>query len=42
MAAYEYTPKARFKGSDTFAIKAAGKGPAGSGTSVITVRATMK
>jgi hypothetical protein len=39
---YEYTPKARYKGSDTFAIKAAGQGPAGSGTSVITVHATIK
>jgi hypothetical protein len=42
MSAYEYTPKARYKGSDTFAIKAAGQGPAGSGTSVITVHATIK
>lgn len=42
IAAYEYTPKARYKGSDTFAIKAAGQGPAGSGTSLITVRATIK
>jgi hypothetical protein len=42
ITAYEYTPKARYKGSDTFAIKAAGQGPAGSGTSVITVRATIK
>jgi hypothetical protein len=42
MSAYEYTPKARYKGTDTFAIKAAGQGPAGSGTSVITVHATIK
>jgi hypothetical protein len=42
ISAYEYTPKARYKGSDTFAIKAAGHGPAGSGTSVITVHATIK
>ena len=41
-SSYEYTPKARYKGSDTFAIKAAGQGPAGSGTSVITVHATIK
>jgi hypothetical protein len=42
VSSYEYTPKARFKGSDTFAIKAAGQGPSGSGTSVITVHATIK
>jgi hypothetical protein len=42
VSSYEYTAKARFKGSDTFAIKAAGQGPSGSGTSVITVHATIK
>ena len=39
---YEYKAKARYKGSDTFAIKATGQGPATSGTSVITVNATIK
>jgi hypothetical protein len=39
---YEYNAKARYKGSDTFAIKATGQGPTGSGTSVITVHATIK
>jgi len=39
---FEYTAKARYKGSDTFAIKATGQGPTGSGTSVITVQATIK
>ena len=39
---YEYTAKRRFKGSDTFAIKGTGQGPAASGTSVITVHATIK
>jgi hypothetical protein len=39
---YEYTAKRRFKGSDTFAIKATGQGPTASGTSVITVHATIK
>jgi hypothetical protein len=34
--------KARYKGSDTFAIKATGQGPRASGTSVITVNATIK
>ena len=39
---YEYKAKARYKGSDTFAIKATGQGPTASGTSVITVHATIK
>jgi hypothetical protein len=39
---YEYRAKARYKGSDTFAIKATGQGPSTSGTSVITVHATIK
>jgi len=39
---YEYKPKARYKGSDSFAIKATGQGPTASGTSVITVQATIK
>jgi hypothetical protein len=39
---YEYTAKARYKGSDTFAIKATGQGPTASGTSVTTVHATIK
>jgi hypothetical protein len=39
---FEYNAKARYKGSDTFAIKATGQGPTASGTSVITVQATIK
>ncbi|WMT78234.1 hypothetical protein [Bradyrhizobium sp. Ash2021] len=39
---YEYKAKARYKGSDTFAIKATGQGPTASGTTVITVHATIK
>src|ERR1700746_2161976 len=39
---YEYTAKARYKGSDSFAIKATGQGPTASGTSVVTVQATIK
>ena len=39
---YEYKAKAGYKGSDTFAIKATGQGPAASGTSAITVHATIK
>jgi hypothetical protein len=42
ISSYEYTPKARYKGNDTFALKATGQGPSGSGTSVITMRATIK
>ena len=39
---YEYTAKARYRGADTFAIKATGQGQTASGTSVITVHATIK
>ncbi|WP_407178218.1 hypothetical protein [Bradyrhizobium sp. STM 3562] len=39
---FEYSAKARYKGSDTFAIKATGQGPTASGTSIITVYATIK
>jgi len=42
ISTFEYTAKARYKGSDTFAIKATGQGPRASGTSVITVNATIK
>ena len=39
---YEYRAKKRYTGSDTFAIKATGQGPTASGSSVITVNATIK
>jgi hypothetical protein len=42
ISTFEYKAKARFKGSDTFAIKATDQGPTASGTSVITVHATIK
>jgi hypothetical protein len=42
VSTYEYKAKAKYKGSDTFVIKATGQGPATSGTSVITVHATIK
>ena len=42
VATYEYKTKGRYKGTDTFVIKATGKGPKASGTSVITVHATIK
>ncbi len=38
---FEYRAKARYRGSDTFAIKVTGQAPAASGTSVITVHATI-
>ena len=39
---YEYKAKAKYKGNDSFSIKATGKGPTASGASVITVNATIK
>ena len=42
LTTYRYTPKSRYKGSDTFVIKATGKGPTAAGTSVITVNAIIK
>ena len=39
---FEYKAKAKYKGSDTFAIRATGQAPTASGTSVITVHATIK
>ena len=42
LSTFEYKAKAKYKGSDTFAIKATGQGPTASGTSVITVHATIK
>jgi hypothetical protein len=42
ISTFQYTAKARYKGSDMFAIKATGQGPRGFGSSVITVNATIK
>jgi hypothetical protein len=42
ISTYQYTAKARYKGSDTFAITATGKELKASGTSVITVQVTIK
>ncbi|MBI5261566.1 MAG: hypothetical protein HY852_07090 [Bradyrhizobium sp.] len=39
---YTYTAARGYKGPDTFAIQGTGKGPNGSGTSVITVNATIQ
>jgi hypothetical protein len=41
-ASYVYTSKAGYKGSDTFSVRATGKGPYGSGTSIITINATLQ
>ncbi|OAF14875.1 hypothetical protein [Bradyrhizobium neotropicale] len=38
---YEYKSKGKYKGSDTFIIKATGQGPKASGASVINVNATI-
>ena len=42
VSTYQYTAKAGYKGSDTFAVQATGKGPTASGTSVITMNATVQ
>jgi hypothetical protein len=42
ISTYEYTAKAGYKGSDSFAVQATGKGPTSSGTSVITMNATIQ
>ena len=39
---FEYRTKAKYKGSDSFAIKVTGQGATAPGTSVITVNATIK
>ena len=41
-SSYVYTSRAGYRGQDTFAVRATGKGPYGSGTSVITVNATLQ
>jgi hypothetical protein len=42
LTTYEYKAKARYRGSDSFSIKATGLGPTASGTSEIIVHATVK
>jgi hypothetical protein len=42
ISTYQYTAKAGYKGSDVFAVQATGKGPTASGTSVITMNATVQ
>ena len=42
LSTYQYTAKSRYKGSDAFAITVTGKGEKASGTSVMTIQATIK
>ncbi|WP_445220007.1 hypothetical protein ACKWRH_07745 [Bradyrhizobium sp. Pa8] len=42
VSTYTYTAKAGYKSSDAFAVSFTGKGPSGSGTSVITMNATVQ
>ncbi|MFK4719216.1 hypothetical protein ABIE89_000316 [Bradyrhizobium niftali] len=42
VSTYTYTAKAGYKGNDAFAVSFTGKGPSGSGTSVITMNAMVQ
>ncbi len=42
VSTYQYTAKAGYHGPDAFAVKFTGKGPTSSGTSVITMNATVQ
>ena len=39
---FEYTANADYRGTDTFSVQATGKGPTASGTSIITLVATIQ
>ena len=41
-ASYVYRSNAGYRGSDTFSVRATGKGPYGSGTSIITINASLQ
>lgn len=41
-ASYVYTSRAGYSGSDTFSVRATGKSTYGSGTSIITINATLQ
>jgi hypothetical protein len=41
-ASYVYKSNAGYRGSDTFSVQATGKGPYSSGTSIITINATLQ
>jgi Bacterial Ig domain len=42
VSSFVYTSQAGYRGSDTFSVQASGKSPTSSGTSVITVNATLQ
>lgn len=42
ISTYQYTAKAGYKGTDTFAVEVTGKSPTASGTSVITMNVTVQ
>jgi Bacterial Ig domain len=42
VSTYVYKPKAGYRGPDTFAVEATGKGPKSFGTSVVTMNATVQ
>jgi hypothetical protein len=39
---FEYTANAGYQGTDTFSVQATGRGPTATGTSVITLVATVR
>jgi len=42
VSSFVYTSQAGYRGSDTFSVQAAGKSPTSSGTSVITINASLQ
>src|SRR6476660_8968645 len=42
VSSFVYTSQAGYRGSDTFSVQASGKSPTSSGTSVITINATLQ
>jgi hypothetical protein len=42
VSTYEYTANAGYRGPDTLSVQATGTGPTSSGTSIITMNATVK
>ena len=42
VSSFVYTSEAGYRGSDTFSVQATGKSPTNSGTSVITINATLQ
>ena len=42
MSSFVYTSEAGYRGRDTFSVQATGKSPTSSGTSVVTINATLQ